>query len=86
MIVASLNDFSYLWCKRENVEPGALKGQKINMFKTINTRISSYSRNTTHLPPKPKPSLRRHKVGIKDFHMKYILVPANKAANKVVAV
>ena len=43
---ASLNDFSNPWCKRENVEPDALKEWKINIFKIIDTRISFYSRNT----------------------------------------
>ena len=86
MIVASLNDFSNRWCKRDNVEPGALKDWKINIFKIINARISSYSRDTKHLSPKSKPCLRHHKVGIKDFHMAYILVPADKAANKVLVV
>ena len=31
-IAASLNDFSNCWCKRENVEPKALKEWKINIF------------------------------------------------------
>ena len=39
-IAASLNDFSDRWCKRENVEPDALKKWKINIFKIIDTRIS----------------------------------------------
>ena len=52
---ASLNDFSNRWCKRENVQPGALKEWKINIFKIIDTCISFYSRNTHLLPPKPKP-------------------------------
>ena len=39
-IAASLNDFSNCWCKRENVEPDALKEWKINIFKIIYTRIS----------------------------------------------
>ena len=57
-IAASLNDFSNLWCKRENVEPDALKEWKITIFKTIDTRISFFSRNTHLLPPKPKSSFR----------------------------
>ena len=28
-----LNAFSYRWCKRENVQPDALKEWKINIFK-----------------------------------------------------
>ena len=57
-IAASLNDFSNPWCKRENVEPDALKEWKINIFKIIDTRISFYSRNAHLLPPKPKSSFR----------------------------
>ena len=85
-IAASLNDFSNRWCKRENVEPDALKEWKINIFKIIDTRISFYSRNTHLLPPKPKSSFRHLKRGFQDFHMNYVLVPADKAANNVVVV
>ena len=85
-IAASLNDFSNRWCKRENVEPDALKEWKINIFKIIDTRISFYSRNTHLLPTKPKSSFRHLKRGIQDFHMNYVLVPADKAANNIVVV
>ena len=60
-IAASFNDFSNRWCKRENVEPDALKEWKINIFKIIDTRISFYCRNTHLLPPKPKSSFRHLK-------------------------
>ena len=85
-IAASVNDFSNRWCKRENVEPEALKEWKINIFKIIDTRFSFYSLNTHRIPPKPKSSFRHLKRGIQDFHMNYILVPADKAANNVVVV
>ena len=58
----------------------------VNIFKIIDTRISFYSRNTHLLPPKHKSSFRRLKRGIQDFHMNYVLVPADKAANNVVVV
>ena len=32
---ASLKDFSNRWCKRENVEPDALKEWKTNIFKLL---------------------------------------------------
>ena len=64
----------------------ALKEWKINIFKIIDTRISFYSRDTHLLPPKPKSSFRHLKRGIQDFHMNYVLVPADKAANNVVVV
>ena len=74
------------WCKRENVEPNALKEWKINIFKIIDTRISFYSLNTNILPPKPKPSFRQVQRDIQGFHTKYVLVPAVKAINNAVAV
>ena len=50
-IAASLNDFSNRWCKRENVEPDALKELKINILKIIDTHISFYSCNTHLFTP-----------------------------------
>ena len=85
-IAASLNDFSNHWCKRENVEPDGLKEWKINIFKIIDTRISFYPRNTHLLPAKPKSYFRHLKRGIQDFHMNYVFVLADKAANNVVVV
>ena len=41
-IAASLNDFSNRWCKRENVEPDALKEWKISIFKIIDTLYSYF--------------------------------------------
>ena len=38
------------------------------------------------LPRKPKISDRYLKSGIEDFHRKYVLVPADKAANNLVVV
>ena len=49
-IAASLNDFSNRWCKRENIEPDALKKWKINIYKIFDTRFSFYSRNTHFYP------------------------------------
>ena len=46
--------------------------------------IKFYSHNTNLLPPKPKSSFRYLKRGIQEFHKKYVLVPADKAANNIV--
>ena len=62
------------------------EGGKISIFKTIDTRISFYSRNTHLLTPKPKSPFSHLKRGIQDFPMNYVLVPADKAANNVVVV
>ena len=65
-----INDFSNRWCKREYVEPDALKEWKSNILKICDTHISVYSRNTHLLPPKPKSSCRQR--GIQELHMNYI--------------
>ena len=76
----------YCWCKRENVEPGALKDLTINNFKIIDTRVSFYSLNTNLLPAKSISSFHHLKRGIQEFHMKYAMVPADKATINVVVV
>ena len=52
----------------------------------MDKRIKFYSQNTNLLPTKPKSSFRHLKQGIQEFHRKYVLVPADKAANNVVVV
>ena len=52
----------------------------------MDQRIKFYSQNTNLLPPKPKSTFRHLKQGIQDFRRKYVLVPADKAANNVVVV
>ena len=85
-IASALNDFGNRWCKREYVEPDALKEWKVSIYKIVDQRIKFYSQNTNRLPPKPKSTFRHLKQGIQDFHRKYVLVPADKAANNVVVV
>ena len=79
-IAGSLNEFCNRWCKREHVESYALKDWKLNILKIIDRRISFYSQNTIMLPRKPEISYRYLKSGIEEFHRKYVLVPADKAA------
>ena len=55
-------------------------------FTIVDKRIKFYSQNTNILPPKPKSSFRHLKQGIHEFHRKYVLVLADKAANNVVVV
>ena len=85
-IAASLNEFCNRWCKREHVECDALKDWKLDIFKIIDRRSSFYFQNTNMQPGKPKISYRYLKSGIEEFHRKYVLVPADKAANNVVVV
>ena len=68
------------------MEYDALKDWKLNIFKIIYRRSTFYSQNTNMLPRKPKISYRYLKLGIQKCHRKYVLVPADKAANNVVVV
>ena len=64
----------------------AMKEWKLSIFNIVDKRIKFYSQNTNLLPPKPKSSFIHLKQGIHEFHRKYVLVPADKAANNVVVV
>ena len=81
-----MNDFGNRLCKREGVEGGAPEAWKRSIYTIVDKRIKFYSQNTNLLPPKPKSSFRHLKQGIQEFHRKYVLVPADKTANNVVAV
>ena len=70
----------------ESIECNALKEWKLSMFIIVDKHTKSYSHNTNLLPPKPKSSFRHLKQGIKEFHIKYVLVPTDKAANNIVVV
>ena len=74
------------WCKRELVWSNAFNNWKLKIFKIIDERELFYSNILDLLPPKPKLSFRYSKQGIQEFHRKYVLAPAYKAANNVVVV
>ena len=61
-----------------------MKEWNLSIFNIVDKRIKFYSQNTNLLPPKS--SFRHLKQGIQEFHGKYVLVPADKAANNVVVV
>ena len=85
-MVSALNDYCIRWCKREHIESNALNNLKLKIFKIIDERVLFYSNNLDLLPPKPKLYFRYLKQGIQEFHRKYVLAPADKAANNVVVV
>ena len=68
------------------MECNALKEWKLNIFKIIVRRISFILKIRNMLPRKPKISYSYLKLGVHEFHRKYVLVPADKAANNVVVV
>ena len=85
-IASALNDFGNRWCKREYVEPDALKEWKVSIFKIVDQRIKFYSQNTNLLPPKPniKSEMRSFKSN-ENIHKEeggsYYAVSANKASS-----
>ena len=66
--------------------PSTLKERNLNIFNIIDIRIRFYSHNYNLLSLKPKSTFRRLKLGIQEFHRKYVSVPADKAANNFIAV
>ena len=82
-IAGALQEFCNRWCKREHK---ALNSWKLNIFKIIDGRISFYCNNVDLLPPKPSFTFSHLKKGIQEFHRRFVLVSADKAANNVVAV
>ena len=81
-IASALQEFCNRWCKREHVESNALNSWKLNISKIINGRISFYSNNLDLLPPK----FRHVKKGTQEFRRRFVLAPADKAANNVVVI
>ena len=60
-----------------------MKEWKLSIFNIAAKRIKFYSQNKNLLP---KSSFTHLKQGIQEFHRKYVLVPADKAANNFVVV
>ena len=85
-IAESLANFSDKWCKRENAEGVSLSAWKKKIFEIIDLRIKFYSTNTHLLPKKSKFKLPLIKRKLKDLHAKFVLVPADKAANNIIFV
>ena len=83
-IASALNDYCTRWCKREHVESNALNNWKLKIFRIIDESVLFYFTILLDLlPPKPKLSFRYFKQGIQVFHRKFVLAPADKAANNI---
>ena len=85
-IAGTLQEFCNPWCIREHVESNALNSRKLTIIKIIDNRISFCCNNLDLLPPKPKFTFRHLKKEIQEFHWKFVLAQADKAANNVVVV
>ena len=61
-------------------------GETKFFFKLLMVEFQVYCNNLDLLPPKPKFTFRHLKKGIQEFHRKFDLASADKAANNVVVV
>ena len=86
IINTSLEEFIKSWCKREHVKEDALNDWKIFIGDKIKQRIRFYISNPKLLPPKPTYKLSELRNDLKDLHMKYIFVPADKASNNIIII
>ena len=88
MFVFATLPFLFLaaFCKREHVESSALKCLKIKYLKIIDSRISFGCNNLDLLSPKPKFTLRNLMKEVYEFHRKFVLEFADKAANNFVVI
>lgn len=85
-IAEALNVFCKKWCGREGADLIALSEWKKQICNIMDSRVNFYKSNTSLLPPKPKLSINFLRKGIKQFHDKFVLVPADKAANNIIIV
>ena len=85
-IAEALDLFCKQWCGREGADSNSLSEWKKQILNIMNTRIKFYNSNPTLLPPRPRLSINFLRKGIKGFHDKFVLVPADKAANNVIIV
>ena len=85
-ISASLNDFGNRWCKSENVNSDALKEWRITFLKLL--ILVFHFTLIIHIIYHINLNLLfwHLKRDIQDFHMNYVLVPADKAANNALVV
>ena len=74
-IAGALQEYCNRWCKREHVESNALNSWKLNIFKTIDGRVSFYCNNLDLLSPKPKFSFRHLKKGFQEIHRRFVWHP-----------
>ena len=80
-IAGSLQKICNRWYKHDHVESDALNTWKSNIFKIIDNRISFYCKKYFFFHINLY-SLRN----LKKFHRKFVLAPADKAANNSVFV
>ena len=86
IIYTALENYVQAWAKREGVESSALR-EYLDMAKQlVKNRVSYLKRkNESSVPSKILSSDLVNKF-LEDFHSKYVLVPADKAANNIIVV
>jgi len=78
--------YSKQWCVREGVDANVLHPWLLKISQLVNNRINFFVSNPLTVP-KSKISLTSSiKKALSNIHEKYVLVPADKAANNVIVI
>ena len=81
-----LREFCGRWCGREHVESNALNSWKLDIFGIVGGGVSFCCTILDLLPPGHWFTFGHLKKGIREFHGRFALAPADKAATNVVVV
>ena len=81
-----LREFCGLWGGREHVETNAINSWKLDVFGIVGGGVSFCCSSLDLLPSGHSYTFGHLKKGIREFHGRFVLAPADKAANNVVVV
>lgn len=83
IILEAINSFILKWAKQESVDVSCLHEYRDKILHLVDSRISRLKRNVKTYRPKilSKPAVARE---LASLHEKYVLAPADKAANNII--
>jgi hypothetical protein len=85
-LTQALTTYCANWCKRESVGKEALVPWLLKVSSLLEKKIEFFNKNPFALPPKSITITPKLINDIKSLHSKFVLVPADKAANNVIIV
>ena len=85
-LVTFLHEYCAKWCSKENAEITALNDWKAKVFSMAMNKIYFYDTNPLALPHSPKFNKQNLCKLLEDLKSKFVIVPADKAANNVIII
>ena len=86
VLVDALDNYSKRWTKLEGVEPHALDAWKNSILDIIDIRIDNFHKNPQLYKTTTPTSLKRLKAKFSKLHERFVLAPADKAANNAIII